>query len=53
MTPYYAEPGFAPPPFLETLGDPLDDCWRCTLKPGDFPTGLCKECYEYLREEEP
>lgn len=51
MTPYYAEPGFAPPPFLETLDDPTDGCWKngCA-RLGNGRLGLCSDHFEELRE---
>lgn len=52
--PYYAEPGFSPPPFLETLGviEDLTDTrsWRCDIVRGTSAVGLCDPCYEYLRD---
>ena len=56
---YYAEPGFSPPPFLETLAlrDELMDyerCWRDGCQEaGTGHVGLCDTHFEQLREEEP
>lgn len=48
---YYAEQGFSPPPFLETLDDPESHCWRdgCA-RLGTGRLGLCPPHYEELRE---